>query len=242
MHDFSNILNIISALPTHTNSKEDVNTNSCSNIEFSNLSLENSLIQPALNLNSSHILSCSKLNTSAISFKSLDIIDICGHQQLFKAAFKQLMNIKKFGFCLGLQQQNNKRKPLIGGNLLLNQIGAAEKPENALPILCQIDDINYLDGIAFCCEDTTVFYMNMQTQGTCKEITPAIKCKYLQMLLKESNNTLYVYDSKEQLKMLRKALPDLKDICVTLQDPKVANWLLQPDKPNSFSQMVFFFN
>lgn len=211
---------------------------SSTSIELSDLSMENSLIKNPIQLNASHILSCSKVDTESSSFKSLDIIDICGDQQLFKGAFKEFMANKRLGFCLGLQQQSGKRKPVIGANLLLNQMAAAEKENEIVSYEFQIDDANYLAGISFCISENVVYYMNMQAEGSCKGLTGEIKCKYLRMLLRSAEHTLLIYDAKEQMKVLRKILKDIGEISVALEDPKIANWLLQPDKNHNLHSLV----
>ncbi|KAI8130699.1 DNA polymerase theta [Lucilia cuprina] len=212
---------------------------SSTSIEFSDLSMENSLIKNPIKLNASHILMCSKVDTESSSFKSLDIIDICGDQQLFKGAFKEFMASKRLGFCLGIQQQCGKRKPIIGANLLLNQVAAAEKEnEPTKSYEFQLDDTNYLAGIGFCISENVVYYLNMQQEGSCKGLTGEIKCKYLRMLLRSSEITLLIYDAKEQMKILRKILKDIGDIAIALEDPKVANWLLQPDKNHNLHSLA----
>lgn len=212
---------------------------SSTSIELSDLSMENSLIKNPIQLNASHILSCSKVETDSSLFKSLDIIDICGDQLLFKGAFKEFMASKRLGFCLGIQQQNGKRKPIIGANLLLNQVAASEKENDPTKSYeFQIDDTNYLAGISFCISENVVYYMNMQQEGSCKGLTGEIKYKYLRMLLRSPEHTLLVYDAKEQIKILRKILKDIGEISVALEDPKVANWLLQPDKNHNLHCLV----
>ncbi|XP_073817747.1 DNA polymerase theta isoform X2 [Musca autumnalis] len=213
---------------------------SSSNIELSDFSMENSLMKNPMHLNASHILSCSKVEPDSSSFKSIDIIDICGDQQLFKGAFKEFMNNKRLGFCLGIQQQAAKRKPIIGANLLLNQVAAADRDneKRMKNIDFQIDDTNYLAGIGFCISENLLYYMNMQAEGTCKGLTAEVKCKYLRMLLRSQEHCLIVYDAKEQFKILRKLLKDLGEIPIALEDPKVANWLLQPDKIHNLHSLA----
>lgn len=215
---------------------------SSTSIELSDVSMDNSLLKHPLQLNASHILSCSKVENNSSSFKSIDIIDICGNQVLFKEAFKEFMDNKRLGFCLAVQQQCGRNKPIIGANLLLNQIAAAErKTDLAKAYEFPIDDCNYLAGIAFCITENTVYYMNMQPEGTCKGLTSEIKCKYLRTILKSSEHTLVVYDAKEQMKTLRKLLRELEEISVRLEDPKVANWLLEPDKMLNLHNLVSCF-
>lgn len=213
-----------------------------SSIELSNLSLENSLIKNPLQLNASHILSCSKTEENASSFSSIDIVDICGNRQLFRMALQELLQSKRCGFSIGLQPQTGKRKPLIGGNLLINQMAAAAEREAAAgtTIQFQVDDSSYLAGIAFCLNDNVVYYMNMQPEEEQQQqqVGSELKVQQLSSLLSRQDLTLLSHDAKEQLKVLRQAVPQLNDIQVLLEDPKVANWLLQPDKTLSFHNMV----
>ncbi|XP_036322893.1 DNA polymerase theta isoform X2 [Rhagoletis pomonella] len=210
-----------------------------SSIEVSELSLENSLLKNPLQLNASHILNCSKVDTASANFNRLEVVDISGDQKLFQAACRELIEVKRFGFCVGLQQQENKRKPLIGGNLLINQMtdgDAAEKDVAAKDF--QIDDNTYLAGCAFGVTENIVYYINMQTAGTCKSVTAEMKIKCLKALLAESGRTLICIDAKEQMKILCRILGELGELRVDLEDPKVANWLLQPDKFMSFQQIT----
>ena len=212
---------------------------SSTSIEMSDVSMENSLLKHPIQLNASHILSCSKVENESSSFKSIDIIDICGNQELFKGAFKEFMANRRLGFCLAVQQMSGKHKPLIGANLLLNQMAAADQKRNFTETCeFQIDGTNYLAGIAFSISENVVYYMNMQQEGTCKDLTSEIKCKYLRMIIRSSDHTLLVYDAKEQMKTLRKIMKEVEEISVRLEDPKVANWLLQPDKVLNLHNLV----
>ncbi|KAH8358548.1 hypothetical protein KR093_000848, partial [Drosophila rubida] len=217
---------------------EEPASNSGSSIELSNLSIENSLIKHPLQLNASHIMSCSKTEDNASSFSSIDIIDICGDRQLFQLAFEELHKATRCGFSIGLQAQAGKRKPLIGANLLINQVAAAEQRAAAAgtEILFQVDDSSFLAGVAFSLADNIVYYMNLQAEEP-HSISTDTKVKELCNLLERQQLTLLMHDGKEQLKTLRKALPELRKICVSLEDPKVGNWLLQPDRTLSFQNM-----
>uniref|UniRef100_A0A0K8V363 DNA polymerase theta n=2 Tax=Bactrocera latifrons TaxID=174628 RepID=A0A0K8V363_BACLA len=218
------------------------NSHRSSSIEVSDLSLENSLLQNPLQLNASHILNCTKVDDASTNFKRLEIVDICGDQKLFNAALRELMAVKRFGFCIGLQQQESKCKPLIGGNLLINQrAGSENEAQQAVAKEFQIDDDTYLAGCAFGVVENVVYYMNMQPEGTCANVTTEMKCKFLSSLLTTGKCTLLCVDAKEQLKILYRVLGELSELHVDLEDPKEANWLLQPDKFMSFQQMTHQF-
>ncbi|XP_053947271.1 DNA polymerase theta isoform X1 [Anastrepha ludens] len=210
-----------------------------SSIEVSELSLESSLLKNPLQLNASHILNCSKVDTASSNFNRLEVVDICGDQKLFSAACHELMEVKRFGFCVGLQQQENKRKPLIGGNLLINQQKSDDAAEDvATAKEFQIDDNAYLAGCAFGVTENIVYYMNMQREGTCKNVTTEMKCKFLRALLTANAFTLLCVDAKEQLKILCRILGEFNELRVEIEDPKVANWLLQPDKFMTLHEMA----
>ncbi|KAH8312810.1 hypothetical protein KR044_013001, partial [Drosophila immigrans] len=217
---------------------DEATSNTGSSIELSNLSMENSLIKHPLQLNASHIMSCSKTEENASSFSSIDIIDICGNPQLFQLAFEKLHKATRCGFSVGLQAQAGRRKPLIGANLLINQVAAAEQRAAAAgtEILFQVDDSSFIAGVAFSLADNVVYYMNLQAEEP-NLISKDTKVKELCNLLERQQLALLMHDGKEQLKTLRSAVPEMRKINVSLEDPKVGNWLLQPDRTLSFQNM-----
>ncbi|ALC45469.1 mus308 [Drosophila busckii] len=211
-----------------------------SSMELSNMSLENSLIKHPHLLNASHILSCSKLDEPASSFASLDIIDLCGNQQLFQMASAELQKSTRCGLSIAVQAQAGKRKPLIGANLLINQVAAEEQRKAAAdmqPALFQLDDSCFMAGVSFCLADNVVYYLNLQQEDNDAQLSSKQKLELIAKLLSRNELTLIMHDGKEQLKTLRRILPQLSFIDCKLEDPKAANWLLQPDKTLSFHNM-----
>ncbi|KAH8407953.1 hypothetical protein KR222_005001, partial [Zaprionus bogoriensis] len=209
-----------------------------SSIELSNMSVDNSLIKHPTQLNASHILSCSKTEEHASSFSSIDIVDICGDGKLFELAMEELQRATRCGFSVALQHQAGRGKPLIGANLLINQVAAAAQREAAAgkEILFQLDDSSFIAGIAFSLADNVVYYLELQMEQH-HQVSTERKLRELHRLLQHAELTLLVHDGKEQLKALRRGLPELQRISVKLEDPKVANWLLQPDQTFSFHNM-----
>lgn len=216
-------------------------SNGVSSMEISDMSMENSLMKNPLHLNASHIMSCSKVDETASSFSSIDIIDVCGHRNAFQAAIIEINNATRLGFSVGLQAQAGKQKPLIGSNLLINQVAAAENREAAARerVLFQVDDTNFISGVSFCLADNVAYYWNMQIdeRAAYQGVPTPLKVQELCNLMARKDLTLVMHDGKEQLKMLRKAIPQLKRISAKLEDAKVANWLLQPDKTVNFLNM-----
>ncbi|XP_017041178.1 DNA polymerase theta [Drosophila ficusphila] len=233
----------IEKLPTdtETQSESKCSSDGASSMELSDMSVENSLMKNPLHLNASHILSCSKADDNASSFSSIDVIDICGNRQLFQAALMELLEAPRIGFSVGLQAQAGRQKPLIGGNLLINQVAAAEQREAAAgkQVLFQVDDSCFISCLTFCLADNVVYYMNMQEEEQPKghRVPTSLKAQELCKLMARKELTLIMHDGKEQLKMLLKSIPELKKISAKLEDPKVANWLLQPDNILSFQNM-----
>ncbi|KAI8045547.1 hypothetical protein M5D96_001729 [Drosophila gunungcola] len=230
------------ASTSETESESKVQSSSAaSSLELSDMSMENSLMKNPMQLNASHILSCSKADDSASSFASIDIIDVCGNRQLFQGALMELHEATRCGFSVGLQAQAGRQKPLIGGHLLINQVAAAEQREAAggRQVLFQVDDSSFIAGLSFCLADNVVYYMSLQeeVQARGQVVPTSLKVQELCKLMARKELTLIMHDGKEQLKMLLKAMPQLEKISVKLEDPKVGNWLLQPDKTMRFHNM-----
>ncbi|XP_034663462.1 DNA polymerase theta isoform X1 [Drosophila subobscura] len=206
-------------------------------LQLSNMTLENSLLKHPEQLNASHILSYSEADDKALSLDRIEITDICGNRELFQLALNELQAASRCGFSVCLQAQAGKAKPLIGANLLINQLAAAKQREAAAgkPALFQVDDGRFIAGVAFCLADNVVYYMCMQEEGT--EIPTSLKVQELCQLLNRPELSLLVHDAKEQMKALFHGVPELHNIAAKVEDPKVANWLLQPEISISFKNM-----
>lgn len=57
-------------------------------------------------------------------------------------------------------------------------------------------------------------------------------------LFKRTNLVLTVFEAKEQLKILYKVLPNCSEFKGILQDPRVCEWLLDPDMKFSWQNVV----
>ncbi|XP_041447673.1 LOW QUALITY PROTEIN: DNA polymerase theta [Drosophila obscura] len=209
-----------------------------SSIQLSDMSSGNSLMKHPQQLNASHILSYSTTDDKALSFDRVEIIDICANRQLFQLALGELQAAPRCGFSVGLQSQAGKGKPLIGANLLINQLAAAKQREAAAgkPALFQVDDGSFIAGVSFCLADNVVYYMCMQEEEG-SETPTSLKVQQLCQLMNRPELTLLVHDAKEQLKALLHGVPELHNIAAKVEDPKVGNWLLEPEKATCFKNM-----
>lgn len=188
------------------------------NTEFS---IENSIIKNPELLNASHILSISKQETKSSSFDRIHIIDVCGNKTLFDSASQEILSVKSFGMCLAVERLPNKTRNLIGGNLLINQ-RKNEDLENHFEH--HIDDETYLQGISISFGDNVSLFFDLQLKNHKESLEFLIK------ILSKADITALIFDTKDQLKALRKACSNLDGLSCKFEDPKVANWLLQPDK------------
>lgn len=179
--------------------------------------------------NSSHILSINKEIDDRIILTHLNIIDVCGNENLFKKFIKEIEKTEEIGFSIGISKFV-KQKSLIGGNLLENE------RKNDSDFLCIFNDCFYIEGISICFHDNTVYYLNFQKIEN--KIQLKEKLDFLKNLLKRKELTLKVNDAKEQLKILLKAFPQITEISCKFLDPKIADWLLQPDFENNLTKMA----
>lgn len=205
-----------------------------SSIEISDCA-SSSLLNNPLHLNSSHILSTSKTEPSSALFNCISILDICGNSALFKKAMDELSNAKHIGLSVSVQKLMHKKRPMIGANLLLNQIQTNKEDDDADFVF---DDAFYMTGVSMCTVDNVVFYMNFQNKENENKISRLERITKVIELLQNDKLTFRIFDAKEQLKALRKCLPELKTIKAKIEDPKIASWLLEPDKEMSLKKIV----
>lgn len=184
------------------------------------------------NHNSSHILSVNKEMDERIMLTHLNTVDVCGNENLFKKFCKEVERSEEIGFSVGVSKFF-KQKSVIGGNLLLN--GRKSKDNNS-DFQCIFNDCFYIEGISICFQDNTVYYLNFQKVDNFIPLKD--KIDFLKKLLKRKELTLKVNDAKEQLKILLKAFPEITDISSKFLDPKIADWLLQPDFQNNLTKMA----
>lgn len=182
--------------------------------------------------NSSHILSINKEVDDRIVLTHLNIVDVCGNENLFKKFMKEVERSQEIGFSIGISKFV-KQKSLIGGNLLENR---RKSKDCSSEFSCIFNDCFYVEGISICFQDNTVYYLNFQKAEN--KIQLKEKIDFLKNLLKRNDLTLKVNDAKEQLKILLTAFPEISEISSKFLDPKIADWLLQPDFENNLTKMA----
>lgn len=173
---------------------------------------------PASNLlETSHILNDSKTEQKAGQFNHINIIDVFNNRLYFLKFEEDFEHVGECALSLAIQKQN----PLNKSN-----------SHN-----CVVADSAFIAGIAICIEGNAAFYLNMQ-DGNDIEVPWKQRVGFINNLLSRDDLTLKICDAKDQLKMLLKAIPEIGVVACSIEDPKVAHWLLQPEMDSSFGRMV----
>ncbi|KAL5273492.1 POLQ family protein [Megaselia abdita] len=201
--------------------------------DHTEFSIENSVIKNPKLLNASHILSVSKQETKSSSYDRIHILDVCSNKTLFDEAAKEIQNAKTFGMSLAIERLPNKPRNLIGGNLLINQ-RKNEVPENQFSH--HIDDESYLQGISISFGENMSLFFDLQKGNHDQSLD------FFNNIFIEKEVTISLFDTKDQLKALRKACPTLYEFKCKYEDSKVANWLLQPDKSLNLLSLAQLFS
>ncbi|KAH8236416.1 hypothetical protein KR026_001239 [Drosophila bipectinata] len=206
-----------------------------SGVELSNVSVENSLFKNPMELNTSYVLSCPTSHNDSTSLTSIFVSDVCESLQMFEIASKKLSEATVCGLSVGITDHEGTPKPLIGGKLM-NQMGdvGVATPK----FVFQINDTTYLECLSFCLDGQDGHYViHFKMQETEGGVPSSLKLQEVCKIFARDDLTLIMHKTKNQLKALLRAIPELKNIAVKFEDPDVANWLLQPDKDSNFRNM-----
>lgn len=171
----------------------------------------------SLIMNSSHILCDNKIEAAAANFTHINIIDVFQNKLYFAKFEEDFESLTECSLSLAPQKQN----PLNKNN-----------DHN-----CVVSAETYIEGISICFESNVVFYLNLQDNDDL-DVKWDERVSFLKNLLSREEFTLKICNAREQLKMLQKAIPEIDDVSCSLEDPRVAHWLLQPDTDSSLNRMV----
>lgn len=211
-------------------------------VECSDFTLENSLFKHPLELNASYVLSCPSDANNPSSLTKISIIDVCESNHLFEIATKKLSEATVCGLSVGLKTHAGNPKPLIGANLLINQMGEVDQGKApSSEIIFQVDDSTYIDCLSFCVDSHYVVHFKMQEEKG-RGVPTSLKLQEICKIFARDDLTVIMHKAKDQLKAILQAIPELKTIAVKFGDPSVANWLMQPDKNGCFQNMVIIRN
>lgn len=192
-------------------------------------------------LHDSHILSIDKdSDTPAASLTQLKIINVCGNSGLFEGFCTELRRTNTVGLAVAVGSHILENpQSVIGANLLINQI-TGSLSSNGKRNCTFNGDLLYVAGISFCLaeiEPAAAFYLNFQ-DGDKSFVPFRRKIALMNELFGRTDVTIQVFDIREQCKVLATAVPEIRGIAGQLEDPRIANWLLQPDVDANLVGMV----
>lgn len=148
----------------------------------------------------------------------LQIVDVTKTLDEFKKFVKTFEKVMECGFSLA-----TARPDIMSGSKSYRCV--------ILPEL-------YLYGVAISFEDKyTTHFISLQDDNS---VDFRRKCDFIQTVMSRKKLTLICNDSKTQLKTLLKAIPEIQQIDCLIEDPLVAQWLIQPEDYNNrtFGKMV----
>lgn len=165
----------------------------------------------------------------AQSQKRLQIIDVVASETIFEQFKKEIMEQSEVAMSVGLQRFEIQSQK-IGGNLLKCNAAQSGSGHNF-----SFDGNFYIDCISFCYNSNRVCYLNLQKNDL--SLITKVK-KFIMELLLRNDLTLHIYEAREHLKILQKALGTTSKVNVKIHDPRVASWIIDPDTNLSWDEMI----
>lgn len=147
----------------------------------------------------------------------LEIIDVTKSLAEFNHFVKTIANVSRCGFSLAMAR--------LDASTPLHRYNCVISPEL------------YLYGLAFSLQNKyVVHFLTLQNDGN--QIDFNEKINFIQNLLGKASFTLQINDAKTQLKTLSLAIPGIDRVGCSIEDPQVAQWLIQPEDNRTFSKLV----
>ncbi|XP_050073096.1 DNA polymerase theta [Anopheles maculipalpis] len=163
----------------------------------------------------------------------LKIIDVCKERTVYDQFCKTVAEQGSITIAFGVEQEDihchgGRGPPSIGAHL---------RKLERMPKTCErsytFDDNLYLAGLGVTMKDTssTVYYIDLQHDTV---VDSAEKVRFVRTLFSREQLTIALLDTKDQLKIVYRSgiLPVAEGdqmMVATMQDPRVACWLLQTD-------------
>jgi hypothetical protein len=159
--------------------------------------------------------------------KFLNLLTISSTES-FQLFTQRIAKHKEIALSIGVAR-NQKNREVIGANLL----GKQEVDTIQETHKFQFDKYFYIDSLCFNFEKNNVCHLKMQ------EIEGDLVGGFLRELLVRDDVIISMVDAKEQLKVLFKVFPGIEyQLNGKVQDPKIVNWLMDPDADLDYHKMV----
>lgn len=172
----------------------------------------------------------SDVDSQCIQIEELDIIDVCKDRKLFETFLSEAQVQRMLSASVACSEINIT-KAAIGSNII------GQKKTRQPKSTSEVVELKYkntkMDGLAISWGGNVVYYINL-IDG---DISQAEKLHLIQSSIFGNMKTIRMFDAKEQIKLL-KLCCNLRMDCL-VEDPKVADWMLQPEeKEKSLLAMV----
>lgn len=173
-------------------------------------------------------INSESINLQELMQQHLKIVDILASTDIFEIFIKEIADQKEIGMSVGIQKFEMQSQK-IGGNVLrqsTSEVGNNYK--------FKFNENFYIDCISFCFNSNRICYLNLQKNNL---LTEKLK-SWLKLLMSRSDVTMVVYEAKEHLKVLQKALGTFNTTNVKILDPRLASWVMDPDTNLNWYELV----
>ncbi|CAH0552774.1 unnamed protein product [Brassicogethes aeneus] len=153
-----------------------------------------------------------QLDEDILDFSKLDIVDVCANEELFNTFKEELQTKNRFSLamaCCGVLENI----PKVGLKTLLSQSMTSKSSFEF--------NNTKVEGVALSWGNGTVYHLSLESEFKVDVI------KLLENVLSKKNNEVKMFDCKEQIKCLK--LCCNVDVGTNIKDPKVADWILDPE-------------
>ncbi|XP_017770850.1 PREDICTED: DNA polymerase theta [Nicrophorus vespilloides] len=150
---------------------------------------------------------------SQIDLTKLEIINVSDHSQLLETFKNEITGKSEISIAIACEKITEV-KPVIGPKIIPNDLQIEEKTT------CVYKGRQVV-GFSVCWGENIAFYLQV-TEKNCEAL------EILKAVLANKDLTVKVYDCKEHIKVLKRCCGvDFETRCL---DPKVADWLLEPEE------------
>ena len=161
------------------------------------------------------------------------IIDVLAKESIFMSFLAEVAGKNEITLSVGVKKFE-KTSQKIGGTLMSRNDLISEDEHQFV-----FHNHYFVDCLSICYENGIVCYLNLQQAKKSEMIT--ILKRFLVELFQRPDLMINIFDAKEQLKVLIKVIPEIRDFNVKVMDPKIAYWLINPDKDVNMEKMVHDF-
>lgn len=162
--------------------------------------------------------------SNSLDLNNIEIINVCENKDSFKRFCKELLQQKEIALSLGcIKVETNK--PKIGGGVV-----TTNNHDNMKIPLCH--ENHQITGIGMSWGGNVAYHIDFDS----KLIDTKLKISLLKNVLSNHDLKVRIFDAKRQTKLLQSCLKI--DVNVTLEDPRVGDWLLDPEAEERYLQTM----